>query len=266
MTRKLTDVLKKQKTLRNEADKAAAVAVEAIQLAEKLQEAVELIEAELAEADVVFPSDVSHLFDDNTASSLHDVTPPLPKESKTQPEATVTKAVQEKTAKKTRSPKKKKRAAKTKTRSFTAEGKKNVAQGCEDVLNGKRPPLRLALIKIIGTKAMRAAELVEKLTEKRWLPNSSNPRQYVSYVLSNNTPDTFERTSVRGQYRVTASVLDNASVMEPAETKAETKAVDTVEQDAKLREYGIEVSDGASPDVTPNPFNADGPVYGDDIQ
>jgi hypothetical protein len=55
---------------------------------------------------------------------------------------------------------------------------------------------------VLGKRTMNATMIVEALEAKKWLPSSSDPRQYISYMLSSNAPDTFERTGPRGFYRV----------------------------------------------------------------
>jgi len=78
----------------------------------------------------------------------------------------------------------------------------NATTGLEAVARGDRPPLKKAIVLVLGKKTMNSAQIVEVLKVKKWMPASSDPRQYVSYTLSSNTPDIFERTEKRGFYRV----------------------------------------------------------------
>jgi hypothetical protein len=54
----------------------------------------------------------------------------------------------------------------------------------------------------MGKKDMNAEQVVSGLREKKWLPSSKNPRQYISFMFSSNTPEIFERAKERGFYRV----------------------------------------------------------------
>lgn len=69
------------------------------------------------------------------------------------------------------------------------------------------PPLKKAMLMVMGEETMTSGEIVEALEAKGWLPASKDPRQYVSFMLSSNTPEVFERTEKRGQYRVRSEYL-----------------------------------------------------------
>ena len=64
----------------------------------------------------------------------------------------------------------------------------------------KPPTLVAAIAEVMGKNNMAAAQVVEALSEKGWLPNNKDPKHGISTTLS-LTPDVFERVS-RGVYRV----------------------------------------------------------------
>jgi len=111
--------------------------------------------------------------------------------------------------------------------------------------NGRRPILRVAIVGVMGKDALSAPEIVERLTEKKWLPTSSNPREAVSHCLSTNTPETFERTETRGVYRVKKSIL--------TATKGKSPTVDVAMRE-QLKRYGVDLT--GDPGVEGNPFQA----------
>lgn len=79
------------------------------------------------------------------------------------------------------------------------------AKGRRDVARGDRPPIRKAIVRVMGDKVMDSATIVEELDKRGWGPNAKDPRTYVLYTLSENRHDVFERVS-RGRYRVRAGV------------------------------------------------------------
>ena len=101
---------------------------------------------------------------------------------------------------------KKKAKAKPKAvKTVTTQSKKNAAAGRAAVKRGERPPLLKAMKTVMGKRTMNAIQIVDALKAKKWLPNSSDHRQYISFMLSSNTPETFQRTSKRGFYKVRAA-------------------------------------------------------------
>jgi hypothetical protein len=105
----------------------------------------------------------------------------------------------------------------------TKESKKNAGIGREDVARGKRPPLKYAMVKVMGSKTMNAKGIVTALDAKGWLPSSNDPHQYISYMLSSNHPKVFERTDKRGYYRVRPG-FKLSKTAKKAVKKAEPKA------------------------------------------
>ena len=85
---------------------------------------------------------------------------------------------------------------------LVSEGQSLAAEGRRAVAEGKRPPIKDAIGKIMGSKTMSIDDIFEGLKAKSWLPNSSEPRQYISYLLS-TSKDRFERVASagRGFYR-----------------------------------------------------------------
>jgi len=107
-----------------------------------------------------------------------------------------------------------------------SEAARNAAEGRRAVAGGERPPLKDAMVIVMGNVNMSAQGVVDALARKKWLPSSSDHRQYISFMLSNNCPDTFERTETRGYYRVANGVLQK--------TKAE---FEKVQADRNLKEH-----------------------------
>jgi hypothetical protein len=70
---------------------------------------------------------------------------------------------------------------------------------------GTRPPLREAMISVIGTGVMGADQVLAALEAKNWLPGGKDPKNYISYTFSKNK-DVFERVS-HGAYRIASGVL-----------------------------------------------------------
>lgn len=92
----------------------------------------------------------------------------------------------------------------TKTPKVKVTSSTKISEGRQAVSRGDRPKMKEAVATIIGKGQMSANEVVEGLKTRGWLPDSDNPRQYMSYVLSTHK-DTFEAVS-RGIYRVKSGV------------------------------------------------------------
>jgi hypothetical protein len=93
------------------------------------------------------------------------------------------------------------------TKTVTAQSRKNASDGRDAVARGDRPPLKKAMVAVMGTKIMNASDILAALEAKGWAPASNDPHQYVSFMLSSNTPEVFERTEKRGHYRVRSGYL-----------------------------------------------------------
>jgi len=81
----------------------------------------------------------------------------------------------------------------------------NAKKGRREVLQGKRPPMKEAVARVIGKRTMTATEIREGLRKRGWLPNTDKVQQYISYILS-STRDIFERVE-HGKYRVRNSMV-----------------------------------------------------------
>jgi outer membrane biosynthesis protein TonB len=117
----------------------------------------------------------------------------------------------------------------------TAQSRKNASEGRDAIARGTRPPLKKAMVDVMGDDILNAKGVVEALGAKGWLPSSNDPHQYISYMLSSNHPKVFERTDKRGYYRVRPGYLasqGNKGKKAPkakaapkvAKTKVKTKA------------------------------------------
>jgi hypothetical protein len=158
-----------------------------------------------------------------------------------------------KAAKKAAKPAAKKATAKKKT--TKASNNSAAAEGRRAVARGDRPSIREAMARVMGKKTMNAAEIVDGLKAKGWMPNAKDPRTYCLYTLSDNK-ETFERVE-RGRYKVRDGVdfgkAKAASKAKPAAKKTNGKAKakkSATEVKAGLEELGIK-GDG---NVEANPF------------
>jgi hypothetical protein len=89
--------------------------------------------------------------------------------------------------------------------SSTPKKSPNVVAGRRAVALGLRPPLKEAIAKVMGNKAMGAADILEALEDRNWVPDAAKPQQYISCTLS-SAKDIFERVEgQRGLYKVAAS-------------------------------------------------------------
>jgi hypothetical protein len=150
----------------------------------------------------------------------------------------------------------KKAAKKTANTSNAAEGRRAVARG-------DRPTMKEAIATVIGKATMGAAEVVEGLEKRDWVPNAAKIQQYVSFLLSNNK-DVFERIG-HGQYKVRDGATftkSSKSKKSTPSTQTQTAASPTPKKKAKsdnnkstdeeLNDLGIPT--GAN--VSSNPFEA----------
>lgn len=106
-------------------------------------------------------------------------------------------------------PSKRKARAKKRTKAKKAPSAKAkkassnaVAEGRRAVARGDRPPMKVAIAKVMGDKVMDCSEVIAGLKEKNWLPNTvpgEKTQQYISYILSSST-DAFQRVE-RGRYK-----------------------------------------------------------------
>jgi hypothetical protein len=141
-----------------------------------------------------------------------------------------------KSAKKVAAKATKTKATKTKaTKTKATKTSKNAGQ--EAVARGERPPFKKAIMMVLDKRTMNATQIVEALKAKKWMPESSDPRQYVSYMLSTNTPDTFQRTDKRGFYEVRPGVVAEMTKSgNGKKTKSATKAKVIKSNDPQINE------------------------------
>lgn len=78
-------------------------------------------------------------------------------------------------------------------------------EGRRSVLRGERPPLKEAMIQIMGDRETSASAMASDLIQRGWAPKSGNLQNYISFTFSKNN-DTFERVS-HGVYRVKKKAL-----------------------------------------------------------
>ena len=116
--------------------------------------------------------------------------------------------------------------------------RKGAAEGRRAVAEGLRPPIKDAIAKVMGGKTMSIDDIFEGLKAKSWLPNSSEPRQYISYLLS-TSKDRFERVQgARGVYRPATPSGAKAEKAEKVE-KTEKKSKVTISTDDILASAGV---------------------------
>lgn len=95
----------------------------------------------------------------------------------------------------------------------TVETRERVSEGRRAVARGDRPTLKEAIQEVLGKSTLGAGEVLTRLTQRGWAPNSTDPQQYISYMLSSNN-DVFDRVS-RGLYRVKAPKVEPKVVGNP---------------------------------------------------
>jgi hypothetical protein len=81
-----------------------------------------------------------------------------------------------------------------------AEAEQIRVKNRQEIKAGLRPPVKEAMLKVMGTKSMKGKEIYKALEAKGWLPNSRDPKSYIFNMLS-ECPELFERVS-RGLYQV----------------------------------------------------------------
>ena len=133
------------------------------------------------------------------------------------------------------------------TKAKTKGNNSRATQGRRAVAQGLRPPIKKAMIEVCGKKTMNASEMYEALNAKGWLPDSNDPRAYISYLFS-SLKDSFERVEgkVRGYYRVRDSVTagDTKKSTKKTEPTTETTsaapdATNSSDVDEVLKEAGV---------------------------
>lgn len=136
-----------------------------------------------------------------------------PKGSKNAPKAAAPAPVKAKAAPAKKAPAK---AAPAKPAKKTP--KNRAAEGRRAVLAGERPTLKDAMKQVMGSRTMNSQEVYDALKAKGWLPNSTEPKNYIGYSLS-SMKDHFERVPDKGRgfYRVRGSATNGTA-------KVETKA------------------------------------------
>jgi hypothetical protein len=79
---------------------------------------------------------------------------------------------------------------------------------------------------VMGTDELRAAEVVERLKAKGWMPASNDPVNLVSWAFSQNPHKIFEKVK-RGVYKVSAEAKTTKVTDTPKPAKSETKVAAT---------------------------------------
>ena len=199
----------------------------------KLQANVDAIDAKIAKFDEVFGS--------SAAPSASGSPAPTRKKPGPKPKAAAAKTAGKGGRKP--GPKPKAAAAAKAPKRGAKKSNNRATQGRRDVAKGLRPSLKDSMTQVMGSKVMNASDVYEGLKAKGWLPNSNDPRQYISYSLS-SFKDRFERIEgKRGYYRVKAgaSVNGNAGPAKAAKAEPETSAPTTTESDvdAVLQDAGV---------------------------
>lgn len=120
----------------------------------------------------------------------------------------------------------------------------HIADGRKAVAEGLRPPIKDAIAKVMGERTMTIDEIFEGLRANNWLPNSSEPRQYISYLLS-TTKERFERVPsagrgvYRGKVQATATEVAPRAPTVRKRVKAETSSAEVRSTDQILADSGL---------------------------
>lgn len=133
---------------------------------------------------------------------------------------------------------------------------KRALKGRQQVASGSRPPIKEAIVRVMGAKVMHTSEVLAALEAKGWAPAAKDPKQYVGYVLSSAT-DFFARVKAKGRgfYKVKAkgTALATAKTSKKKATKAKAtpkaKAASKVTKDEILRHLVKHGSSFTSPEV-----------------
>jgi hypothetical protein len=137
---------------------------------------------------------------------------------------------------------------KTKSNTKTKPKKSNIAAGRRAVADGLRPSLKEAMVKVMGNKAMGAADVLMALEDRDWVPNAAKPQQYISCTFS-SSKDIFERVEgKRGIYKVKDGAVFSKKPTKKGNGKKAKKGAKV--SDKELANLGIQK--GA---VQANPFN-----------
>lgn len=129
-------------------------------------------------------------------------------------------------------------AAKTEAKVTKVRRGSNANEGRREVTSGKRPPIKDAIQKVMGSRMMSIDDIVDALKAKSWTPNSNDPRQYVAYLLS-STKDRFVRVkgAGRGMYRCVEAAPSTTKV----EPIVKVAATQPAAEAAPVKEVKVDV-------------------------
>jgi len=99
---------------------------------------------------------------------------------------------------------------------LSKEGRARATAGRQAVARGDRPPLKQAMIEVMGSDTCNPAMVVERLASKGWTPSAGNPKTYVGEQLA-KCPDTFLRQN-RGFYQVNPELIVKGAPLEAVPT------------------------------------------------
>lgn len=162
---------------------------------------------------------------------------------------------------------KKAKAAKPAPAAKGSHGAK-IAASRQAVLRGERPKNVEAVAIVMGTKTMNSEQIEAALKERGWLPQSSNVRNTISYIMSDNA-DVFERVE-RGLYKVKdpkhyatvarqfARGQSSGKAERVASTNSEQAADETVEEAPASEQTTAEAKPEASDPPESTEVSADG--------
>jgi len=128
-------------------------------------------------------------------------------------------------------------------------GLSRAAEGRRQVANGERPKLHDAMAVTAGDRIVNADTLFEEMQVLGWLPNSSDPRGYISYTFS-SAKEVFEKVPAKGRgfYRVVSSYEAPAALVAQKNAKGSTPKASS-DEDTK-----------AESEVTAAPVEDEAPV------
>jgi hypothetical protein len=151
-----------------------------------------------------------------------------------------------KTAEEAPTPVKKTRGRKAKAKAKPEPKAKAKAKGGRKTKNRSTPPLKKAIIEVLGDQTMKASEVITALEGKGWCPESDNIAQYINFMLSSNTPETFERVA-RGVYKVRQS--GETTSEQPKKAKAKDNGNGRLAKKIK-KDWGV----GTNDNIEGNPY------------
>jgi colicin import membrane protein len=121
-------------------------------------------------------------------------------------------------------PKKRGRPAKVKTEAVKVFKVKAEAapKKAKRVKDGNKPSIKDAILRVLGSTPMTAAQILTALEKRDWVPGASNPKAYIVTTLCSSLKGHVERVD-RGLYRASGSPVISEKAPKKVKVKPEAK-------------------------------------------